>query len=72
MNDDGTSSSYKDLLTNPAWTIVGTGYSNADGISDILWRKASTGSVVLWFMNSDGSYSSTRTLLTNTAWTVVP
>jgi len=44
---------------------------NADGIADILWRKESTGQVVLWFMNADGTRASYKTLLTDPAWTVV-
>ena len=43
---------------------------NKDGISDILWRKDSTGQVVLWFMNSDGTRSSYKTLLTDVNWTI--
>ena len=44
---------------------------NIDGIADILWRKESTGQVVLWFMKVDGTRSSYKTLLTDVIWTIV-
>src|SRR5262249_20460742 len=33
-----------------SWTIAGLGDFDGDGKTDILWRQASTGSVVLWNM----------------------
>ena len=58
------------LLTDPNWTVVGTGDFNGDGKWDILWRNASTGQVTVWIMNGT-SVSSWGSLLTNPAWTVV-
>ena len=71
MNTYGTRSSYKTLLTDPAWTVVETDDFNADCIADILWRKESSGQVVLWFMNANGTRSSYKTLLTDPAWIIV-
>ncbi len=38
-------------VDDPNWTIVGTGYFNADSMPDILWRNTSTGENVVWYMN---------------------
>jgi hypothetical protein len=37
----------------PSWTEVGTGDFNHDGLSDILWRNASTDQVSIWEMNGN-------------------
>jgi hypothetical protein len=66
----GTLSSSLGLLTNPDWTVAGTGDFNGDGTSDILCRNASTGAVVEWLMNN-GTLLSNVGLLSNPAWAVV-
>lgn len=41
-------------LTAPAdlnWRVAGTGDFNGDGLADIFWRHATTGSTSLWFMD---------------------
>jgi hypothetical protein len=40
-----------DTLADANWRIVGTADFNADGLSDILWRHAVSGSIVVWLMN---------------------
>src|SRR5262249_57375341 len=46
-------------LGNPttAWTIVGTGDFNKDGIGDVLFRGGGT-AVAIWYMNGSGGLGS--------------
>ena len=37
----------------PSWQAVGTGQSNHDGLSDILWQNASTRQASVWEMNGN-------------------
>ena len=39
------------ILPDVRWTVVGTGEFNADGRPDILWRHATSGEDVVWYMN---------------------
>ena len=34
-----------------AWSVIGTGDFNGDGMSDILWRNTTTDTVGIWLMN---------------------
>jgi hypothetical protein len=57
MNASGTGVTSIQILGTVAdvtWQIQGVGDFNADGRSDILWRK-STGPLVVWLMNSTGT-----------------
>ncbi len=40
-----------DTLADVGWKIVGTADLNADGFTDILWRHATSGRLVVWLMN---------------------
>jgi len=40
------------------WMVVRTGDFNGDGRDDILWRNATTGTVVDWLSNGDGTFAS--------------
>jgi hypothetical protein len=67
-------------FTNPAvladtrWTVVGTNDFDADGQADILWRHATSGENVLWFMNGADLVSGTFTTpsaLADVRWSMV-
>ena len=72
-----TLSSYEYLIpiTDTAWNIVGTTDLDEDGKPDILWRNASTGDNVAWYMTGEnGSTLSSWEYLPIVAdqdWTVV-
>jgi hypothetical protein len=46
-------------LADVRWRMVGTNDFNADGKPDILWRHATVGENVLWYMNGSGLVSGT-------------
>jgi hypothetical protein len=60
MNSNGTIKSILGLGSLPvaAWTIVGTGDFDGDGVSDILWRENTAGGVGMWLMNNNGTIKS--------------
>jgi ELWxxDGT repeat protein len=61
-------------LADPQWTIVGTNDFNADGKSDLLWRHATEGQNVVWFMNGPNLLSGTFTTpqaLVDVRWKMV-
>ena len=37
-------------VSDPNWTVVGTGDFDGDGSVDLLWRNSATGQNVLWFL----------------------
>ncbi|HUP59853.1 MAG TPA: hypothetical protein VNA69_05490 [Thermoanaerobaculia bacterium] len=39
------------VVTDPNFSIVGSGDYNGNGAADILWRHAGTGQNYIWFMN---------------------
>jgi len=54
------------------WQIVGTGDFDNDTYVDILWRNASTGSNVVWFMNGADWNSSAELLpVPDLSWQIV-
>jgi ELWxxDGT repeat protein len=61
-------------LADTQWTIVGTNDFNADGRSDLLWRHATEGQNVVWFMNGPNLVSGTFTTpaaLPDVRWKIV-
>jgi hypothetical protein len=54
-------------LADVRWKMVGTNDFNADGRPDVLWRHATSGENVLWYMN--GSVLASGTFLTPSALT---
>jgi alpha-tubulin suppressor-like RCC1 family protein len=44
---------------------------NGDGITDLVWRQTSTGTIGILFMNSTGAVSSWQGITTDTDWNVV-
>jgi hypothetical protein len=58
-------------LTDVRWEMVGTGDFDLDGRPDILWRHATAGENVLWYMNGTVLASGTFTTppsLTDVRW----
>ncbi len=57
---------------DPNWEIVGTGDFDNDGNVDILWRNASSGTNVVWFMNgTDWSRSAEIMPVSDLSWKIV-
>ncbi len=42
-------------IPDPTWQIVGAADYNGEGKVDLLWRKATTGENLLWYLK-DGAY----------------
>jgi hypothetical protein len=61
-------------LADVRWTLAGTNDFNGDGRADILWRHATEGQNVVWFMNGTdlvGGTFTTPAALTDVRWKVV-
>jgi hypothetical protein len=56
-----------------AWSVVGTGDFNGDGMADILWRNTTTGDLAIWEMNGTTILNPSTSGVGNAAlnWTVV-
>ncbi|MEI6209609.1 MAG: FG-GAP-like repeat-containing protein [Desulfuromonadales bacterium] len=59
--------------TNPAWSIVGQGDFDGDGIRDLVWWNSSTGQVYIMLMSSPTAVKSAAIAYTepNTSWRIV-
>ena len=44
---------------NTGWVLAAVGDTNGDGRTDLIWRNADTGQLVVWYMSSDGVIAST-------------
>ena len=42
---------FPDRVSDPAWTLIGTGQGNTDGKADLVWRHSQTGAVAIWLMD---------------------
>jgi hypothetical protein len=63
-----------EVLADTRWKIVGTGDFNADGQADLLWRHATSGENVVWFLNGVdliGGTFTTPSALTDVRWKMV-
>lgn len=38
-------------VSDPRWTLMGTGQADADGRADLVWRHSDTGTTAVWMMN---------------------
>jgi len=59
--------------TNQAWSIVGQGDFDGDGVKDLVWWNSSTGQVYLMLMSSPTTVKSGTAIYTepNTNWRIV-
>ncbi|MEI6209607.1 MAG: FG-GAP-like repeat-containing protein [Desulfuromonadales bacterium] len=59
--------------TNPAWSIVGQGDFDGDGVRDLAWWNSSNGQVYLMLMSGPTAVKSGAIVYTeaNTAWKIV-
>jgi len=59
--------------TNPAWSIVGGGDFNGDGVKDYVWYNSTTGQVFIMLMKNSTEILSGRIVHTepDTAWRIV-
>jgi hypothetical protein len=53
---------------DPAWVPMASGDLNADGKTDLIWRNASSGRVIVWYMNGVSTSASGTAVL----WTGDP
>jgi hypothetical protein len=42
---------FPNRVSDPAWTLMGTGQGNQDGMADLVWRHSQTGAVAIWLMD---------------------
>jgi len=62
------------VFTDTRWTIVGTSDFNGDGRADFLWRHATSGENVVWYMNGAdlvGGTFTTPSALSDVRWKMV-
>jgi VCBS repeat protein/fibronectin type III domain protein len=42
---------FPNRVTDPAWTLMGTGQANTDGKADLVWRHSQSGALAVWLMD---------------------
>jgi hypothetical protein len=53
------------------WVIAGLGDFNSDGVTDILWRDSSSGTVAIWFLTPILTVGSAASLgVVPTSWSI--
>jgi hypothetical protein len=40
-----------DVSTDPLWRVAGSGDVNGDGVTDLVWQHAATGSLAVWLLS---------------------
>jgi hypothetical protein len=70
MNGTSIASSAALASPDPQWSVQGIGDFNGDNKADILWRNATSGSVVIWMMNGAAIASSTNPAAPTSDWTI--
>jgi hypothetical protein len=60
-------------IADSSWQIVGQGDFNADGKADILWRNASSGQTLVWFMDGTtfSSFQNITPTIADPNWKIV-
>ena len=54
MAPTGGAGSLLSTPTAPGWNVVATGDFNGDGITDLMWKNASSGIASEWLMSPNG------------------
>lgn len=73
LNDGGTVSGTTFLggISDLNWKVKGVGDFNKDGRADILWRHATSGAVVVWYLSGTGVSGSLYLGSVDPVWEVV-
>ncbi len=51
INASGVTANGAAVLVDSSWSALGVGDFNGDGLSDVLWRHSTDGSLAMWQMN---------------------
>ena len=67
------SASYGTVAPSTGWPPVGTGDFNGDGRTNLLWRNAATGELVVWLLNGGTILQSASygAVALNSGWTLI-
>ncbi len=69
VNASGVTMNGAAILADSSWSALGVGDFNGDGMSDVLWRHATDGSLAEWQMNGTTITSSAAPTFSGTAVT---